>query len=142
MITDQVPGTKQVIQEQRTAVHGALWVTVGMVAAGLSNYGYSLLLIHLLNVTEYSVFSAGQGLILWATNIAIVSVPWVLAQSVARAKSERERNSAIRFSRLMSFGDWPHRRVRGRWHSHSTLRAGDSCCCRSEHLRHLPRDNN
>jgi len=104
VITDQVPSTKRVTEEQQTVVHGALWVTVGMVAVGLSNYGYSLLLTHLLNVAEYSVFSAGQGLILWATNIAIVSVPWVLAQSVARAESERERNSAIRFSRLMSSG--------------------------------------
>jgi len=56
VITDQVPGTKRVTEEQRTAVHGALWVTVGMVAVGLSNYGYSLLLTHLLNVAEYSVF--------------------------------------------------------------------------------------
>lgn len=104
MITDQVPGTGHVAREQRTAAHGALWVTVGMVSVGLSNYGYSLLLTHLLNVAEYAVFSAGQGLILWATNIATVSVPWVLAQSVARAKAERERNSAIRFAKLMSSG--------------------------------------
>jgi len=104
MITDQIPGADHVVKEQRTAVHGALWVTIGMVSVGLSNYGYSLLLTHLLSVAEYSVFSAGQGLILWATNIATVSVPWVLAQSLARAKSQRERNSAIRFAKLMSSG--------------------------------------
>jgi len=104
MIIHQVPGTNQVAEEQRTAVHGALWVTIGMVSVGLSNYGYSLLLTHLLDVAEYSVFSAGQGLIFWATNIATVSVPWTLAQSVVRAKSDHERNSAIRFAKLMSSG--------------------------------------
>ena len=55
-----------------------------MVGVGLSNYGYALLLTHLLNVTEYSRFAGGQGLILWATNVASVSVPWVLAQTLVR----------------------------------------------------------
>lgn len=104
MSTDQVPDTAQVPGKKSSAAHGALWIAVGTVSIGLSNYGYSLLLTHLLNVAEYSVFSAGQSLILWATNIATVSVPWVLAQALARAKSERERNSAIRFAKLMSGG--------------------------------------
>ena len=104
MSTDQVPDIVRAPTAKRSAARGALWVTVGTVSIGLSNYGYSLLLTHLLNVAEYSVFSAGQGLILWATNIATVSVPWVLAQALARAKSERERNSAIRFAKLMSGG--------------------------------------
>ena len=104
MITDQIPDTSQVPGQKSSAAHGALWITVGTVSIGLFNYGYSLLLTHLLNVAEYSVFSAGQSLILWATNIATVSVPWVLAQALARAKSERERNSAIRFAKLMSGG--------------------------------------
>jgi O-antigen/teichoic acid export membrane protein len=104
MITDQGPDTDQVPHGESSAAHGALWITVGTVSIGLSNYGYSLLLTHLLTVAEYSVFSAGQGLILWATNIATVSVPWVLAQALARARSERERNSAIRFAKLLSSG--------------------------------------
>jgi O-antigen/teichoic acid export membrane protein len=102
MITDQVPHAGQAPEDESNTAHGALWITVGTVSIGLSNYGYSLLLTHLLTVTEYSVFSAGQGLILWATNIAAVSVPWVLAQALARARSDRERNSAIRFAKLLS----------------------------------------
>lgn len=104
MSTDQVLDTVQAPKAETSAAHGALWITVGTVSIGLSNYGYSLLLTHLLNVAEYSVFAAGQSLILWATNIATVSVPWVLAQALARAKSENERNSAIRFAKLMSAG--------------------------------------
>ena len=73
-----------------------------MVTVGLSNYGYALLLTHLLNVAEYSEFTAGQGLILWATTIATVSVPWVLAQALVRAKSDVEKNSATRFMKLTS----------------------------------------
>lgn len=102
MITDQIPDTGQSPRVESSAAHGALWVTVGTVSIGLSNYGYALLLTHLLNVAEYSVFAAGQSLILWATNIATVSVPWVLAQGLARANSEHERTSAIRFAKLMS----------------------------------------
>ena len=88
--------------EESIAAHGARWIAVGMVPIGLSNYGYSLLLTHLLNVTEYSAFAAGQGLILWATTIATVSVPWVLAQALVRARTDAERNSAIRFAKLTS----------------------------------------
>lgn len=73
-----------------------------MVFIGLSNYGYSLLLTHLLTVTDYSSFAAGQSLILWATTIATVSVPWVLAQAVVRARSNIERSSALRFAKLTS----------------------------------------
>ena len=104
MITDQIPDTEQAPDAESNAGHGALWITVSTVSIGLSNYGYSLLLTHLLTVAEYSVFSAGQGLILWVTNISAVSVPWVLAQALARARSERERNSAIRFAKLLSAG--------------------------------------
>ncbi len=88
--------------EESVAAHGARWIAVGMVPIGLSNYGYSLLLTHLLNVAEYSAFAAGQGLILWATTIATVSVPWVLAQALVRARTDAERNSAIRFAKLTS----------------------------------------
>ena len=71
---------------------------------GLLNYGYALLLTHLLNVTAYSRFAAGQGLILWASTVAVVSVPWVLAQALARARSDAERNSATRFAKLAGAG--------------------------------------
>jgi O-antigen/teichoic acid export membrane protein len=91
-------------REETTAAHGARWMAAAMVGVGAFNYGYALLLTHLLNVSAYSTFAAGQGLILWATTVAIVSVPWVLAQAVVRARSEAERNSAVRFAKLMSAG--------------------------------------
>lgn len=75
-----------------------------MVTVGISNYGYALLLTHLLTVKAYSTFAAGQGLILWATNVATVSVPWVLAQALVRAQSDAERNSATRFAKMVSAG--------------------------------------
>ncbi len=88
--------------EESVAAHGARWISVAMVSVGLLNYGYALLLTHLLNVTAYSRFAAGQGLILWASAVAAVSIPWVLAQALARARSDAERNSAIRFAKLAS----------------------------------------
>lgn len=75
-----------------------------MVVVGLFNYGYAVLLTHLLNVAAYSRFAAGQGLILWASTVAIVSVPWVLAQALVRARSDAERYSAVRFAKLVSAG--------------------------------------
>ena len=87
-----------------TATRGARWIAAAMVGVGLSNYGYALMLTHLLNVSEYSRFAGGQGLILWATNVASVSVPWVLAQTLVRAQSDAERDSAIRFAKLTSAG--------------------------------------
>ena len=77
---------------------------MSVVLVGLSNYGYALLLTHLLHVAAYSTFAAGQGLILWASGVATVSVPWVLAQALVRAHSDAERNSAIRFAKLAGAG--------------------------------------
>jgi len=91
-------------EEEAVAARGARWIAVAMVSVGLSNYAYALLLTHLLSAAEYSKFAAGQGLILWAMNVATVSVPWVLAQSLARARHPAERRSAIRFAKLTSFG--------------------------------------
>jgi len=53
-------------------------------------------------VAAYSTFAAGQGLILWASTVATVCVPWVLAQGLARARSEPERQSVTRFAKLVS----------------------------------------
>jgi O-antigen/teichoic acid export membrane protein len=90
--------------EESTAARGARWIAVAMVTMGLSNYGYALLLTHLLDVAAYSTFAAGQGLILWATSVATVCVPLVLAQALVRAESDDERDSAIRFAKLASTG--------------------------------------
>ena len=89
-------------EEITAAARGARWITIAIVVVGLLNYGYALLLTRLLDVAAYSRFAAGQGLILWASTVATVSVPWVLAQALARARSEPERNSAVRFAKLVS----------------------------------------
>src|SRR6266851_1778834 len=82
-------------RDESVAAHGARWITVAFVLVGLLNYGYALMLTRLLDVTAYSSFAAGQGLILWASTVATVSVPWVLAQGMARAQSNAERGAAI-----------------------------------------------
>ena len=96
--------TRAVRREETTAARGARWITIAMVVVGLLNYGYALLLTRLLSVTAYSRFAAGQGLILWASTVAIVSVPWVLTQGTARARSNVERGDLIRFAMLASAG--------------------------------------
>ena len=89
-------------REESVAADGARWITVAFVAVGGLNYGYALLLTHLLSVTSYTKFAAGQSLILWASTIATVSVPWVLAQAMARARSTADRNAAARFAMMAS----------------------------------------
>jgi O-antigen/teichoic acid export membrane protein len=91
-------------REESTAAHGARWMVLAMVVVGLANYGYAVLLTHLLSVAGYSSFAAGQSLILWASTMAIVSVPWVLAQAMVRARSDEERHAAVRFAKLVSLG--------------------------------------
>lgn len=86
--------------DESAAVRGARWVTGALLVVGVLNYGYSLSLTRLLDVAAYSRFAAGQGLILWASTVAIVTVPWVLAQAMTRARSAAERDAAIRFARL------------------------------------------
>ena len=77
---------------------------MAFVLVGALNYAYSLMLTRLLNVSAYASFAAGQGLILWASSVATVSVPWALAQGLARARSDAERDGALRFSMLASIG--------------------------------------
>jgi len=91
-------------RDESVAAHGARWVTAAMVIVGLCNYGYALGLTRLLDVAAYARFAAGQGLIMWASTVATVSVPWVLAQVLARARSAAEQDSAARFAKLASAG--------------------------------------
>jgi len=86
------------------ATRGARWITAAFLAVGILNYGYALVLTRLLSVDAYTRFGAGQGLLLWAATVATVSVPWVLAQSLARARSDAERAAAIRFAMMASAG--------------------------------------
>ncbi|MGI5144401.1 MULTISPECIES: lipopolysaccharide biosynthesis protein [unclassified Streptomyces] len=105
MATSHAAGLKASAQpDQIAAVRGARWYTVAFLAVGIFNYGYALLLTRSLDAAAYSRFSAGQGLILCASTVATVAVPWVLAQSLARARSSSERDDAIRFAIVISIG--------------------------------------
>ncbi|MGW7200630.1 lipopolysaccharide biosynthesis protein [Streptomyces chryseus] len=86
------------------AVHGARWFTAAALMVGAVNYGYALLLTRLLDVGSYARFAAGQGLLLSAATVATVTVPWVLAQALARARSDAERGDAGRFAIITSIG--------------------------------------
>jgi glycosyltransferase involved in cell wall biosynthesis/O-antigen/teichoic acid export membrane protein len=88
--------------DESVATRGARWTSAAVVIMGLLNYGYALVLTRLLDVASYATFIAGQGLILWAATLATSSVPWVLAQSMVRARSAAERGAAIRFAILAS----------------------------------------
>jgi O-antigen/teichoic acid export membrane protein len=90
--------------DESIAIRGARWVTVAFLVVGILNYLYALVLTRLLNVADYATFAAGQGLLLWATTVATVSVPWVLAQALARARSDAERYAATRFTMMVSAG--------------------------------------
>ncbi|MET8506949.1 lipopolysaccharide biosynthesis protein [Streptomyces sp. NPDC004787] len=88
----------EVLPDEVTAVRGARWVATGAVLVGVLNYGYALALTRLLDVGAYAVFAAGQGLVVCAAAVAVVTVPWMLAQALARARSEAERAEAVRFA--------------------------------------------
>jgi O-antigen/teichoic acid export membrane protein len=90
--------------DEVTAVRAARWYTLAAAVVGVLNYGYALVLTRLLDVGAYSRFAAGQGLILSASTVAVVAVPWVLAQTLARAGSSVERGDAIRFTIVIGIG--------------------------------------
>ncbi|MFJ9723879.1 lipopolysaccharide biosynthesis protein [Streptomyces sp. NPDC101209] len=85
-----------------TAVRGARWVTAAWLTIGALNYGYALLLTRLLDVDDFATYAAGQGLVLCAATIALVAIPWVLAQALARARSQTDRGDAVRFAVVMA----------------------------------------
>ncbi|KQX49845.1 MULTISPECIES: hypothetical protein [unclassified Streptomyces] len=84
--------------DEVTAVHGARWIATAVVLVGALNYAYTLVLTRLLDVGEYATFAAGQGLVVCASAVAVVTVPWMLAQALARARSDAERGDAVRFA--------------------------------------------
>lgn len=87
-----------------TAVHGARWFTAAALIIGAVNYGFALLLTRLLDVGAFARFVAGQWLLLSAVTVATVTIPWVLAQALVRARSDAERGDAGRFAILTSIG--------------------------------------
>lgn len=86
------------LQDEVTAVHGARWIATAVVLVGALNYAYTLVLTRLLDVSGYATFAAGQGLVVCTAAVAVVTVPWMLAQALARAGSDAERGEAVRFA--------------------------------------------
>ena len=91
-------------RDESVVMPGARWVTVAFLVVGLLNYLYALVLTRLLNVGAYADVRRRPEPLLWATTVATVSVPWVLAQALARARSDAERDAAVRFTMLASAG--------------------------------------
>ena len=89
-------------REESAAARGARWITGAFLVIGVLNYAYGLIQTRLLDVTAYSAFAAGQSLIMWASAVASVSIPWVLVQGVARAHSRAEQDTAVRFAMVAS----------------------------------------
>ncbi|OKJ64733.1 hypothetical protein AMK27_02245 [Streptomyces sp. CB02009] len=87
-------------QDEVTAVHGARWIATAVVVVGAVNYAYTLILTRLLDVSGYATFAAGQGLVVCTAAVAVVTVPWMLAQALARAGSDAERGEAVRFAMI------------------------------------------
>jgi O-antigen/teichoic acid export membrane protein len=96
--------TLAVHPDESVAVRGARWLTVAVLVVGLLNYAYTLVMTRLLPVGDFTTFAAGQGVMLWAATVATVSIPWVLAQALARARSETEKSAATRFAMTASVG--------------------------------------
>jgi O-antigen/teichoic acid export membrane protein len=105
MVVSRAAGvTASVQRDEAVAVRGARWNTASYALAGGLNYAYALLLTRFLDAGAFSRFAAGQGLILCTSTAATVSVPWVLAQSLARARSDAERGDAVRFAIVIAIG--------------------------------------
>ncbi|MFE6071563.1 lipopolysaccharide biosynthesis protein [Streptomyces sp. NPDC056525] len=94
----RVAERSHVHQDEVTAVHGARWIATAVVVVGAVNYAYTLILTRLLDVSGYATFAAGQGLVVCTAAVAVVTVPWMLAQALARAGSDAERGEAVRFA--------------------------------------------
>ena len=94
--------TAAVQLDESAAVRGARWFTAALLVVGVLNYSYTLLMTRLLPLADFTTFAAGQGLLLWAGTVAMVSIPWVLAQALARARSETEKSAATRFAMMAS----------------------------------------
>ncbi|MEU3596240.1 lipopolysaccharide biosynthesis protein [Streptomyces filamentosus] len=88
--------------EEHRVEAGARWVTTAAIVVGALNYAYALVLTRLLDVEAYATFAAGQALVLCAGTVAVVVVPWILAQELARARTPEERADAVRFALVLA----------------------------------------
>ncbi|WP_432534799.1 polysaccharide biosynthesis protein [Kineococcus arenarius] len=81
-----------------TVLQGVRWLGIAGGAVGLLNYLYSFGLTHVLPTRDYTVFAAGQGVVLVAGTVAGTSGAWVLAEALSRSGDDLQRSRALWFS--------------------------------------------
>jgi O-antigen/teichoic acid export membrane protein len=80
-----------------------MWVFVGNIVTGISNYGFTLLLIWFLPGREFSQVASVAALLLVAGTTAQAAVPWVVAREVVnRQSTDLVRHQAIGFSLMIA----------------------------------------
>jgi len=78
---------------------GAAWIILSIGLEGVLNYAFAIVATRLLSASEYTVFAAGQALLLIVGSASGTSIPWVLSRSLARAGGDqRVRAQAVRFA--------------------------------------------
>jgi glycosyltransferase involved in cell wall biosynthesis/O-antigen/teichoic acid export membrane protein len=79
--------------------HGTAWIILSIGLEGMLNYAYAVVAARLLSAPQYTVFAAGQALLLIVGTASGTSIPWVLSRSLARAGDERPlRAQAVQFA--------------------------------------------
>lgn len=73
----------------------AAWLTAALGLAAITNYAYTLLLTHGLDQDGYTVFAAGQGVLISLSTVGAVAVPWVLSRELVLQEGhpDRQRNA-------------------------------------------------
>lgn len=77
---------------------GAIPLLAGAVLTGAFNYGYTLVLMRLLDPAGFAQVAAVSSLLLVAGTAASATIPWVLAREIANATSVGQRRRAVGFA--------------------------------------------
>jgi O-antigen/teichoic acid export membrane protein len=93
-------GTTDPEEQRKALATGAGWLTLSTVVVGGLNYAYSLALTHLLPADKYAQFAAAQALLLTAGTVASASIPWVLAQQLAKHPDRAAKAALTRMAML------------------------------------------
>lgn len=102
MVAEPLPQSGMVIPEE-TAPHlemtrAGLWVVSSFFLLSAANYGFSLVVSHLLGVADYGSFGVVSSVLLLEGLIATSAFPWMLSATVARNPGlhlARTRSSAL-----------------------------------------------
>lgn len=78
------------------------WVLLGTSGAGALNYLYALSMTALLAPSKYSVFAAGQAILLVTGTVANTSVPWLLAREISRASDSSSIRGVVWFAAILN----------------------------------------